>query len=129
MSKKKIGGVIVSDLNHTNYGSCLQAYATMKIVQALGYDLTFIKYIKQRNVWDWLKIAPGLMLSGGFELLAQKKKFKDDCKRYPDYMSNQQIRLNATNAFKKQEFVPFFKEYKVYKSLCDGSKLFDAVFV
>ena len=129
MSKKKIGGVIVSDLNHTNYGSCLQAYATMKIVQALGYDLTFIKYIKQRNVWDWLKITPGLMLSGGFELLAQKKKFKDDCKRYPDYMSNQQIRLNATNAFKKQEFVPFFKEYKGYKSLCEGSKLFDAVFV
>ena len=47
--KKKIGGVIVSDLGHTNYGSCLQAYATIKTVQDLGYDLTLIKYRKQRS--------------------------------------------------------------------------------
>lgn len=44
MGKRKIGGVIVSDFNHTNYGSCLQAYATLQIVKGFGYDLTFIKY-------------------------------------------------------------------------------------
>lgn len=46
MGKRKIGGVIVSDFNHTNYGSCLQAYATLQIVKGFGYDLTFIKYKK-----------------------------------------------------------------------------------
>lgn len=85
MGKRKIGGVIVSDLNHTNYGSCLQAYATLQIVKGFGYDLTFIKYKKQRSIWDWIKIAPGLMLSGGFELLENKRRFKSDCWKYPDY--------------------------------------------
>ena len=63
MGKRKIGGVIVSDFNHTNYGSCLQAYATLQIVKGFGYDLTFIKYKKQRSIWDWIKIALVLMLN------------------------------------------------------------------
>lgn len=46
IKNNKLGGVIVSDLNHTNYGSCLQAYATLKTVQNFGYELSFIKYIK-----------------------------------------------------------------------------------
>ena len=78
--KKKIGGVIVSDLGHTNYGSCLQAYATIKTVQDLGYDLTLIKYRKQRSWWDWIKIGPGLLLSGGLEILQNRRKRKENRK-------------------------------------------------
>jgi len=67
MAKKKIGGVIVSDLNHTNYGSFLQAYATMKTIQDLGYDLTFIKYKKQRSVFEKVFYGVQYLLSGGYE--------------------------------------------------------------
>ena len=38
----KIGAVIVSDFNHNNYGSALQAYATIKTVQKFGHDITLI---------------------------------------------------------------------------------------
>lgn len=126
---KKIGGVIVSDLNHTNYGSCLQAYATLKTVEGLGYELTFIKYKKQRSLWDWLKIAPGMLLSGGLELIENKIKYRHNLKRYPNYGANQKIRCNVTNEFKKKEFVPYFREFVGYKALCEGSKDFDACFV
>ncbi|MCR8918311.1 polysaccharide pyruvyl transferase family protein [Bacteroides sp. ET225] len=127
--KKKIGGVIVSDLEHTNYGSSLQAYATMKVVQTLGYDFTFIKYQKQRNIFDWIKIAPGLILSGGLELINNRLKFKLNCFMHPSYLANQTIRRKEARKFKEKEFVPFFKTYIGYKNLCEGSKEYDAVFV
>ena len=117
--KKKIGGVIVSYIDHTNYGSSLQAYATMKVVQDLGYDFTFIKYQKNRSLLDWLKIAPGLLLSGGLELIANKLRFRINCKRYPSYVSNQMIRVKKAREFKQKEFVPFFKTYVGYKALCE----------
>lgn len=126
---KKIGGVIVSDLNHTNYGSMLQAYATLKTIQNLGYDLVFIKYKKQRNLFDWLKIAPGLMLSGGFELLRNRILHRIQLRKYPEYRINNGIRIYTTNEFKKNEFVPFFKEYIGFKALQEGSKEYDAIFV
>lgn len=126
---EKIGGVIVSDLDHTNYGSSLQAYATLKVVQDLGYDLTFIKYQKNRTLFDWLKIAPGLLLSGGLELIVNKIRFRINCKRYKNYLPNQVERVKKAREFKQKEFVPFFKTYVGYKALCEGSKEYDAVFV
>ena len=126
--KKKIGGVIVSGIEHTNYGSSLQAYATMKVVQHLGYDLTFIKYEKRRNIFDWLKIAPGLLLSGGLELISNRLRFRLNCLIHPTYLPNQTIRRQEARRFKEKEFVPFFKTYIGYKNLCEGSKEYDAIF-
>lgn len=125
----KVGAVIVSDLNHNNYGSALQAYATIKIVKKFGHDLTIIKYKKQRSITDWIKIAPGLLLSGGVELIKKKIKARLFKRIHVDYAHNLQIRFNATNAFKEKEFVPLFREYKGYQNLCEGSKSFDSVFV
>ena len=127
--KKKICGVIVSGIEHTNYGSSLQAYATMKVVQHLGYDLTFIKYEKRRNIFDWLKIAPGLLLSGGLELISNRLRFRLNCLIHPTYLPNQTIRRQEARRFKEKEFVPFFKTYIGYKNLCEGSKEYDAIFV
>lgn len=129
MKLKKIGGVIVSDLNHTNYGSALQAYATMKMVQEFGFNLTFIKYIKRRNFLEKLLIMPKYMISGGLERFIRNLRTKYKEKKCPEYVANQRIRCEATNAFKIKEFVPYFKEYKGYKALCNGSKEYDAIFV
>ena len=128
-NKKKIGAVIVSDLNHNNYGSALQAYATIKVVRNRGYDLTLIKYKKDRSLVDWLKIAPGLLMSGGLELVKKRLKMRWLKKIHPDYVEHLQRRFHATNKFKEKEFVNLFKEYKGYRALCEGSKEFDAVFV
>ena len=129
MERKNIGGVIVSYLEHTNYGSSLQAYATLKVVRDLGYDFTFIKYIKQRNFFDWLKIAPGLILSGGLELIENRIKFKINSLRHHEYNVGQQVRRLKAREFKEKEFVPYYKEYIGYTSLCKGSKDYDVVFV
>lgn len=129
MSKRKIGGVIVSDYNHNNYGSALQAYATMKTVQDFGYDLSFIKYKKTRSFFEKLIIMPKYMISGGFEWFVRDIKTRINKKMIQGYEANQKIRRAATNAFKEIEFAPFFKEYVGYKALCEGSKEYDAVFV
>lgn len=126
---KKIGAVIVSDLNHNNYGSALQAYATIKVVESKGYQITLIKYKKERSIIDWLKIVPGLMMSGGLELVKKKLKMRWQKKVHPEYVAHLQERFHATNNFKEKEFVHLFREYKGYSALCEGSKEFDAVFV
>lgn len=126
---KKIGAVIVCHLNHTNYGSCLQAYATIRMVKRLGYDISLIRYVKRRSILDWIKIGPKLLISGGIESLQISAKRRSDERRYPSYLPNQRIRENATNRFKEKEFVPLYKEYVGFKALKDGSKEYDAVFV
>ncbi len=126
---KKIGAVIVCQLNHTNYGSCLQAYATIQMVKRFGYDISLIRYIKKRSILDWLKIGPKLLISGGLESLQISLKRRIDQFKYPSYLPNQRIRERATNNFKEQEFVPLYKEYVGFKALCEGSLEYDAVFV
>lgn len=126
---KKIGGVIVSDFNHTNYGSALQAYATIKTVQEFGYDLYIIRYQKTRSLIQKLIIIPKYMISGGYMRFIRGLRTKYNIKHIPEYESNQRRRRQATNAFKEKEFVPLFREYIGYHALCDGSKEYDAVFV
>ena len=101
MTKKKIGGVIVSDLNHTNYGSALQAYATIKTVQELGYDFYIIRYIKTRSFIQKLIIMPKYLISGGYKRFIRGLKTKYNVKNIPQYESNQRRRRHATNAFKE----------------------------
>lgn len=129
MEKKKVGGVIVSDLNHTNYGSFLQAYATMKVVQNLGYDLTFIKYKKQRSLWEKGYYGVQYLLSGGFEWMKRIRANAAMERTNPAYKHGQDIRRIATNKLKEIEFVPYFKEYVGYNNLCKGSKEYDVCFV
>lgn len=129
MKRKKIGGVIVSQFNHTNYGSCLQAYATLRTVTKAGYDLTFIHYRKTRSVWEKMKIIPKYLLSGGWENLINAIKYKWNCLRHPEYPKTQSIRIAKTNEFKKQVFTPIIQTYIGYKALHDGSREYDAVFV
>lgn len=129
MDKKKIGGVIVSDYNHTNYGSALQAYATKISIQKMGCDLFFIKYKKKRSIFELFKIIPFYLLSGGFDRI--KRYFINSLIKVfiPSYEKNQKIRIFATNAFKEQEFSSYFREYKGYQELRAGSKEYDVIFV
>jgi hypothetical protein len=129
MKTEKIGGVIVSQFNHTNYGSCLQAYATLITVTKVGYDLTFIHYRKTRSVWEKIKIIPRYLLSGGWENRYNAIKYIWNSYRHPEYRRTQNIRIAKTNDFKKQVFAPRIKEYIGYDALCEGSKEFNTVFV
>ena len=126
---KNIGAIIVSQLNHTNYGSFLQAYATINFVKNLGYNLSIIHYKKKRSIKDWIKIGPKLLISGGLESLqiSFKRKFQE--KKYTTYKPNQKIRIEATNKLKYKEFIPLVKEYIGFDNLREGSKKFNLVFV
>lgn len=129
MVKNKIGGVIVSDMNHTNYGSALQAYATVKTIQELGYDLSIIKYKKKRSFFEKLWIMPQYFYSGGFKRTVRGIKTKMNMRFKEAYAKGQRMRRKATNQFKEIELEPLFKWYDGYEALCEGSKDYNAVFV
>jgi hypothetical protein len=129
MERQKIGGVIVSDMNHTNYGSALQAYATVKAVQEFGYNLSIIKYRKQRSFIEKLWITPQYFLCGGLKRTLRGIKTAIYMRIKKEYAKGQRVRRQATNGFKETELVPLFVEYKGYPALCKGSGDYDAVFV
>lgn len=73
---KKIGCVLaVRRKNHNNYGTTLQAYATVRILKSLNYDVEIIRYIKKRGLWGTLCALPEYLRSGGkSELLIRLNK-------------------------------------------------------
>jgi len=129
MGKIKIGGVIVSDMNHTNYGSVLQAYATVKSILGLGYDLSIIRYKKRRPFKEKVVLGFRYIMSGGFKRICRGFKTDLNMRFRKEYACGQIKRRTATNNFKEKELRPFFVEYEGYSALCAGSKDYDVIFV
>lgn len=65
--KKKVGGVIIMHPNHNNYGTSLQGFATVKVIENLDYDLRIIRYVKQRSIKELINTIPGLIRSGALK--------------------------------------------------------------
>lgn len=127
--KKKVGGVIIMHPNHNNYGTSLQGFATVKVIENLDYDLRIIRYVKQRSIKELINTIPGLIRSG-----ALKNFFHDYMKRYDrflhkDYFENNKIRTNVVNAFKKKYFDNISDFYYGFHDLHEGSKNYDVIFV
>ncbi|WP_295098271.1 polysaccharide pyruvyl transferase family protein [uncultured Fibrobacter sp.] len=128
-AKRKVGGVIIMRPNHNNYGTSLQGFATVKIVQKLGYDLRIIRYNKQRTLGEMFRTLPGLLRSGAVSSLIESWKSARFKKTHPDYSTLIDKRTHAVNQFKQKYFEPLCDYYSGWKSLCKGSTQYDIVFV
>lgn len=129
MKKRIVGGVVIMHPNHNNYGTSLQGFATVKILQKLDYPFRIIRYKKRRSLSEILKTAPGLMKSGAFgELRTQLFKRLDKI-LHKEYAKNIKIRTNIINEFKAKYFDAISDYYKGYPNLCKGSKKYDVIFV
>lgn len=47
---KKIGCAIAYRKGQNNYGTSLQGYALLKVIQRLGYEVEVINYIKRFSI-------------------------------------------------------------------------------
>ncbi len=129
MSIKNIGCVIAYRKGHTNYGTSLVGYALIKKLQALGYNVEVINYIKQLSFSEkvaWLVNALRCDMGG---IVMERIKGKNDLKNNADYAANIKVRTEAVEAYKERKFIPVFKDYRGYKALHEGSKNYDAVVV
>lgn len=125
----KVGGVVIMHNGHNNYGTSLQGFATVKVVEKLGHTLRIIRYNKKRTLWDIVSTGLFLLMSGALENIKLKLKKKRDCRRHPEYAKNLKLRTDTVNRFKQTHFEPISDFYTGYKALCEGSKEYDVIFV
>lgn len=124
--KKNIGCVLAYC---DNFGTMLQSYATIKIIQELGLNCDIIRYKKQQSFFEKLMVFFNLLRIG--DISDQKRKLFRIINRYryKDYCKNMLIRHQAYDRFGGKYLKPFFKEYVGYNSLKDGAYNYDVVLV
>jgi hypothetical protein len=127
---KKIGCVLaVRRKDHNNYGTSLQAYATVKVLQNLGYDVEIIRYNKNRGIFGTLMALPNYLKSGGKSELFIKLNKKINSFFLAGYKRNNHIRNKAVENFKESFFEPLCKYYSGINELNEASLNYDVCLV
>jgi len=127
--KRKVGGVVIMRPNHNNYGTSLQGFATVKIVERLGYPFRIIRYNKKRSIKELITTLPGLLRSGALKQLLEGRRRKKFRQSHPEYAQRIAERTAAVNKFKTKYFEPKCDYYTGWNSLAKGSKNYDVIFV
>ena len=123
---KKIGCVIAYKKNHTNYGTSLVAYALLRKLQQLGYDIEVINYIKHPTLREKVVIAINQLRVVGIRKFI--KRFFPQTSN-ANYIKGISERTVSVESYKKCKIEPLFHSYVGYKDLCSGSNNYDAVIV
>ncbi|MGI6392307.1 MAG: polysaccharide pyruvyl transferase family protein [Candidatus Izemoplasmatales bacterium] len=124
---KKIGLCICYNVH--NYGSVLQALATVKIIEQLGYEYEIIGYIKKRSIFYYIKKAPLLLSKTFYYVLKRKISIIKQARKSNEYKANLRLRKKIFNEFSKEHFVENVKKYIGYSELKRGSSNYYAIIV
>ena len=112
---------------HENYGGMLQAFATTKLLEKYGIDYEIIRYKKKKDLRFIIKSLPricnNVLLNDKYEALQKKLSFK----KHPDIASNEMMRMQAFDNFRKKEFTKLSEEYYGFDKLQEGAKKYSAV--
>ena len=111
MNIRKVGGVIIMKPNHNNYGTALQGFAKILIIQSLGYSFRVIRYNKKRSLIEMIRTLPGYIKSGAIKQWLESKKRQRAKKQHPEYAQNVAIRTEKCNAFKSKYFEPLLHNH------------------
>lgn len=125
----KIGCCLAYYKNHNNYGTSLQGYATVKVLQKLGHDVRIIKYQKKDSWMRLLRIIPLQLISGGYKAYIRKTKKRLKANVSDDYAKNIRIRTKTNNEFKNKTMESMCDVYVGYNALRQGAYRYDAVLV
>ena len=128
-NKQKIGCVIAYTEGHNNYGTSLQGYAMLKIIQQLGYEVEVIHYVKQLSTIQKIKFVANAIRAGEWKSIVARLTAKRTLKKYPQYAAGIAKRTKAVNAYKAKKLLPLFHTYVGYDALHKGSLNYDAVVV
>jgi len=112
-----------------NFGSMLQAYATVRKINEYGYDCEIIRYKKQRSFLEILSALYYLFKIGDMSDQKRLLAMIINKKRYKEYGMNMEVRHHAYDRFGRKYLQPLFKEYVGYDSLKDGAFNYNLVLV
>ena len=115
---------------HNNYGTSLQGYALLKVLQRLGHDVEIINYekrscVKEKVVW----VINAIRIGEWHEVASRLKGNHILYKLHQDFAQNISKRTEAVDAYKAKKLLPQFQRYVGYAALHEGSKRYDAVVV
>lgn len=127
--RKKVGAVVVIHPNQNNYGTSLQGFATIKLIELLGHDYEIIRYIKKRSLFEIARILPMYLMSGGFYNMKRWFIKKFHAKHTAEFAEDNAVRTRTMNAFKEKYFKPRSHFYEGYADLQKGSRNYDVIFV
>ena len=126
---KKIGYVMAYRKGHNNYGTSLQGFALLKKMQQIGCDVEIINYEKHLSFWDKVAYVVNTLRCGEYKRLFRNSKREKYRKENSEYNRIMIDRTKAVDAYKEKKLIPFFKNYKGFAALCEGSKNYEAVVV
>lgn len=119
-------GLCICYYNH-NYGSMLQAYATVKEMEKRKLSFDIIHYEKQKDL-NFIIRNMGRVLNGAWrseKKLLLQKKISSYC--HPEYRENAKTRSKYFMNFQHKYFDKFVTTYKGYDALRIGAKKYDIV--
>lgn len=112
---------------HENYGGMLQAFATVRMLEARNIDYELIQFEKKRTLLETIRSIPRLfnrvLLNDKYESF----KKKNGLKKHPEFAKQDAIRMQAFARFKNKSFTRFSPLFVGYKELCKGAERYDAV--
>jgi len=129
MKNKKIGCVIAYRKGHNNYGTSLQAYAMLRKIQYLGYQVEVINYVKKLPLVQKIKFVLNAIRVGEGKEIIDRLTAKNILKKYPQYAANIAERTKAVDGYKDKKLLPLFHDYIGYEALHEGSKNYSVVVV
>ncbi len=112
---------------HENYGGMLQAYATVKMLEARGLDYELIQYEKKFSLADKIRFLPRFL--NGVLLNDKKETLKKNIgkRKHPEFAKQDKIRLNAFKKFNEQHFTKLSPVFVGFDALCKGAERYNAV--
>lgn len=120
-------GLCLAFETQNNYGTQLQAYATVKAIEALGYEVGIIIYHKEYGVKDYIKGIKRLFLDDSIKQCIKKYKKGKLLKGDTSFAKNYNIRREKVRKFKEKYFFPKSKTYTGYEELCKGANNYSTI--
>ncbi len=123
--KRKIG--VCCEYEHRNYGSMLQALATVMQLEKLGYDYELIRYTR--------KLTPDLLarslsrIPEEIGLLIRRHGQTQRIKKYPDIQEGIHLRNARFESFSRHYFLKVSRPYDTFFQLQQAARQYCAVLV
>ena len=120
-------GLCLAFETQNNYGTQLQAYATIKAIQDMGYDVRIIVYHKKYNIKSFIlnfkRLFQDKALIGLIKIIKKRIQLRGDS----EFARNYRIRKNSVNEFKKKYFFNLVDTYVGYDNLELGSLNYNVI--
>lgn len=113
-----------------NYGTVLQAYATIKSIASIGYEPRIIEYQKKYNLKFIFSQLPRIFEASNWTGTKRKKRIKKGLKNSKLFREYTESRKNSFKSFRNRRFrSDLIDTFVGYDSLKKGSSSYDAFLV